>query len=62
MENLQRGLHFVPIDLSTAKLIVFTDRSFANNKDLSSQLGYVLTLVNETLRDNVFDIYGNMIH
>jgi hypothetical protein len=42
--------------------MVFTDGSFANNQDLSSQLGYILTLVNETSGDNTFDIYGNLIH
>ena len=62
MKSLQRGLRFVPVDLSTAKLMVFTDGSFANNQDLSSQLGYILTLVNETSGDNTFDIYGNLIH
>jgi hypothetical protein len=36
IENLQRGLNYVPLDLSTAKLMVFTDGSFANNQDLSS--------------------------
>jgi hypothetical protein len=43
--------------------MVFTDGSFANNQDLSSQLGYLLVLVNESGRqDNTFDIRGNVIH
>ena len=62
MKNLHQGLRFVPIDLSTAKLMVFTDGSFANNQDLSSQLGYILTIVNETPIDESFEIYGNLIH
>ena len=63
MGNIQRGLRYVPIDLTTAKLMVFTDGSFANNKDLSSQIGFILTLVTETARtDNQFDIRGNLIH
>jgi len=62
-ENLQRGLRYIPLDLATAKLMVFTDGSFANNQDLSSQLGYLLVLVNESGRqDNTFDIRGNVIH
>ena len=36
MENIDRGITYVPLDLSTAKLYVFVDGSFANNKDLSS--------------------------
>ncbi|KAF7572902.1 hypothetical protein PtrM4_078070 [Pyrenophora tritici-repentis] len=52
-----------PLDLATAKLVVFTDGSFANNQDLSSQLGYLLILANESSRqDSTFDIRGNVIH
>ncbi|KAM4067874.1 polyprotein [Hirsutella rhossiliensis] len=46
-DNLQRGIQYVPLDLQTAKLMVFTDGSFANNKDLSSQIGFLVMLVNE---------------
>ena len=39
------------------------DSLFANNKDLSSQLGYLLILVNETTNNNkAFDIYRNLIN
>jgi hypothetical protein len=63
MENLDRGLRYVPVDLINAKLMVFVDGSFANNKDLSSQLGFILMLVNEhTDVDNTFSIRGNVIH
>jgi hypothetical protein len=30
------------------RLFVFVDGSFANNKDFSSQIGYVIILANET--------------
>ncbi|KAK1918681.1 hypothetical protein P3342_001730 [Pyrenophora teres f. teres] len=36
--------------------------SFANNKDLSSQLGFVLVLVNESIDADTFTIQGNVIH
>ncbi|KAF2741624.1 hypothetical protein M011DRAFT_497953 [Sporormia fimetaria CBS 119925] len=63
MENLDRGLRYVPVDLMHAKLMVFVDGSFANNMDLSSQLGFILMLVNEsTDTDNTFTIRGNVIH
>jgi hypothetical protein len=62
IKNPERGLKYVRLDLSTAKLYVFVDGSFANNKDLSSQIGFVLLLANETIRDDEFDIYGNLIH
>jgi reverse transcriptase-like protein len=59
MDNLDRGLHFIPLDLSTAKLFIFTDGSFANNSDLSSQIGYVVVLGNETHKDGEFSLRGN---
>jgi hypothetical protein len=64
MQNLDRGLQYIPVNLKDAKLMVFMDGSFANNKDLSSQLGFVLTLVNESTGTdtNTFTICGNVIY
>ncbi|RDW58864.1 hypothetical protein BP6252_13340 [Coleophoma cylindrospora] len=62
MENMDRGITYVPVDLSSAKLFVFVDGSFANNKDLSSQIGYVIILANESYGDESFEIKGNLIH
>jgi hypothetical protein len=44
-------------------LIVFVDDSFANNNDLSSQLGFNLMLVNESTSTdtNTSTICGNVI-
>jgi hypothetical protein len=36
IDNLDRGLMFVPLKLKDSKLFIFTNRLFANNKDLSS--------------------------
>ena len=52
----------MPINLPTAKLFVFIDRSFANNKDFSSQLGYKIIITNEFTRENNFIIYSNLIY
>ena len=44
-DNVSRGLRFVPLKTEASlRLIVFTDASFANNADLSSQIGYVIAL------------------
>jgi hypothetical protein len=44
-DNVLRGLRFVPLKTEASlRLIVFTDASFANNADLSSQIGYVIAL------------------
>ena len=44
---------FVQLNLSTLKLIAFTDTSFANNQDLSSQIGYVICLIDASGRVNI---------
>ncbi|KAK1993058.1 hypothetical protein LX36DRAFT_730864, partial [Colletotrichum falcatum] len=53
MENIERGLRFVPLNLETAKLFVFVDGSFANNADLTSQLGFIVILANEDSNDSI---------
>ena len=62
LDNLERGIRYIPLDLHRTKLFVFVDGSFANNKDLSSQLGYEIMLANESYDDNSFTIKGNLIH
>ena len=64
IENINYGLRYVPVNLINAKLIVFIDSSFANNRDLSSQLGFVLILVNKctNVKKNTFLIRSNVIH
>jgi hypothetical protein len=64
INNPTQGLSYVPLDLSRAKLLIFTDRSFANNKDLSSQLGFLIVLANEdrTSNPNMCKILRNIIH
>jgi hypothetical protein len=63
IDNKDRGLRYIPMEIARAKLFIFTDGSFANNKDLSSQLGFVIVLAEETARTNTeFEIYGNIIH
>lgn len=64
MENANLGLTFVPIDLSRAKLFIFTDGSFANNKDLTSQIGFLIVLGNKSRTGEAenFNIYGNIVH
>jgi hypothetical protein len=52
-ENASRGLTYVELDPSTLQLLVFTDASFANNKDLSSQIGYILVLVDTEGNANI---------
>ena len=61
--NMDRGLTYIPLDLSKVKLFVFVDGAFANNKDLSSQIGYTIIMANEAMEnDNEFTIVGNVIH
>ncbi len=64
LDNKLCGLYFKAIDLSTTKFFVFVDGSFANNKDQSSQIGYVIILANKYSHANTnkFTIKGNIIH
>ena len=44
LDHQNRGLRFIKLDIESLQLLVFTDASFANNKDLSSQIGYLIVL------------------
>jgi len=63
IDHQDRGIRYLPIDLSTAKLFVFVDGSLANNPDLTSQLGFAIILGNETaVSDDTFTLTGNLVH
>jgi hypothetical protein len=62
MEYLGRGITYIPLELATAKLFVFINSSFANNKDLSSQIRYVIILANKIAGLDKFTIRGNLIY
>jgi hypothetical protein len=62
MEHLDRGLNYVHIDLNAAKIFIFADGLFANNKDLSSQLGFLIVLAHENHLKSSFALTGNIMH
>jgi hypothetical protein len=53
IDNPMRGLTFVALDLDSLNLMIFTDASFANNKDLSSQIGFVIALTDKNRTANI---------
>jgi hypothetical protein len=53
LDNYSRGLSFIKLDVNSLRLIVFTDSSFANNNDLSSQIGFVIVLADKDNRANI---------
>jgi hypothetical protein len=53
IDNAARGLTFVPLDLNSLSVMVFTDASFANNRDLSSQIGFVIVLTDRNQDANI---------
>ena len=59
IQNSHRGLKFVKLEAKTLQLLVFMDASFTNNKDLSSQIGYVIVLANATKKANI--VYWSLI-
>ncbi|EED23139.1 hypothetical protein TSTA_065920 [Talaromyces stipitatus ATCC 10500] len=62
-QNPERGLRYVPLNLAKARIMVFTDGSFANNRDLTSQIGFLITMVNEDFsQQGRFVATGNILH
>ena len=56
------GLSYIPVDIKKdLALYIFIDGSFANNKDLTSQISFVFVLGNETSVEGKFIIRGNII-
>lgn len=53
ISNQELGLNFVKLDPQTLRLIVFTDSSFANNADHTSQIGFVILLADAHNRCNL---------
>jgi hypothetical protein len=62
IKHLNRGLSYVHVDLNTAKIFIFADGSFANNKNLSSQLGFLMVLAYENHLESFFALTGNIMH
>jgi hypothetical protein len=62
IKHLNRGLSYVHVDLNVAKIFIFADESFANNKDLSSQLGFLVVLAHENHLKSSFALIGNIMH
>jgi hypothetical protein len=62
MEYLGQGITYILLELAIAKLFVFVNSSFANNKDLSSQIGYIIILANKIAGRDKFIIRGNLIY
>lgn len=52
------GLKFVKLEQSSVRLAVFADAGFATNKDKTSQLGYVITLMDGNSNANIIH-YGS---
>jgi hypothetical protein len=61
-KHLDRGLDYIPIELNIIKLYAMVNASFANNPDLSLQMGYVIVLGNERATEESFEFTGNIIH
>jgi hypothetical protein len=62
MEYLGRGIIYILLELVIGNFFVFVNGLFANNKNLSSQIGYVIILANKIARRDEFIIRGNLIY
>lgn len=48
-----QGLNFVPLDMNSTSMVLFTDALFANAAGIKSQLGNVILFKNNTSLYNV---------
>ena len=62
IKNIDRGIKYISLNLEQVKLFIFINGSFANNKDFSSQISYLIILINKTEETDKFTIKGNLIH
>lgn len=53
IDNPTQCLHFTLLDLIFLKLVIFTDTSFANNYNLSSEIRFVITLIDSDNKANI---------
>ena len=53
IKNTNKGLKFIKLNINTLQLLVFTDTSFANNKDLSLQIRYIIILADAIKKSNI---------
>ena len=51
--NKSQRLRYIKLGQDTLQLVVFTDFSFANNKNMSSKIGYIICLVDVTNKANI---------
>ena len=52
-------MSFVKLDIKTLQLLIFTNSSFVNNKDLSSQIRYILVLADLSNKANI--VYWSLV-
>ena len=62
MNYFNQKLFYMLINLFTAKLFIFINKLFTNNKDFSFQLGYKIIIANKFTKENNFIIYNNLIY
>lgn len=58
-ETCEVGLKFVPLDMDTIRIVLFTDSSFANAEHSKSQLGFVVVLADGDNNANIVH-FGSM--
>lgn len=54
------GLDFVKLDLDTTRLVLITDASFANARDMKSQIRYLILIVDAYNNCNIVRFGSNL--
>ncbi|KHJ30736.1 hypothetical protein EV44_g3716 [Erysiphe necator] len=53
MRNTWKPIKLVKLDIESLRIVVFSDSSFANNRDCSSQIGYIIVLIDKYNKANI---------
>jgi hypothetical protein len=62
MQNLSLSLDYISIELNTIKLFAFINALFANNRNLNSQIGYIIMLGNKKNTEKTFIMSGSLVY
>lgn len=58
-KSVDKGINFVSLDLDSLNMAVFVDEGFTSNPESSSQLGFLITLVDKNINFNIIQ-YGSL--
>lgn len=53
VENMKSGIKFVPLEINSIKIVVYTDSAFTKNSIYTSKIGFVIVLAEKNNRAKI---------